>query len=205
MVHNTTVWSSHKLCPGLSWALPQTVWCRGTHVTSVHLIASAVRKDGTSSSWVFIQSALAPWEGLCSCLLHILWGPALSVCLSCTALRWYFNTNMFGENSSSPTSEMGCAGISSSFRSPLKGNGLEQLYQVFLLLFLTCTLSLCCRSLDTPDILCSPCIAMLMRFLIKLTSKLPMTVLAKLLIKVLKHNDTLTLSFSLVKSIRLTI
>lgn len=60
-------------------------------------------------------------------------------------------------------------------------------------------------SLDPPDILHSPCIATLMRSLIKLTSKLPVTVLAKLLVKVLKHNNTLTLSFSLVKSIRLTL
>lgn len=100
---------------------------------------------------------------------------------------------------------MGRAGVSSSFRCPLKRNELEQLYQVFLLLFLTWILSLCCGSLDTLDILYSPCITALMRSLIKLTSKLPMMVLAKFLMKVLKHNDTLTLSFCLVKSVRLTL
>lgn len=142
MLHNTTVWRSHKLCTGLSWALPQTVWCRRTRVTSVRLIASAVRKDGTSSSWVFIPNAFVVWEGLCSCLLLILRGPALSVYLSCTALRWCFNSSTLVKTATLPLQKWGVQVLSSSFRSSLEGNELEQLYQVFLLLFLRCTLSL---------------------------------------------------------------
>ena len=140
-------------------------------------------------------------------LLLILWDLALSVCLSCTALRWYFNTNTLVCTVALPPQKEGCAGVGPSFRPPLKENEplLEQWYHVLLILLLTRTRSLNCRSLDTPDILYSPCTVTLMRSLIKLTSKLPVTVLDKLLIKVLKHNDTLTLSFFLVKSIRLTL
>lgn len=112
-------------------------------------------------------------------LLHIHWDLALSVCLSCTVLRWYSNTNALVWTAALPPQKEWCAGVGSSFWPPLKGNELllEQLYHVLLLLFLTCTPSLYCGSLDTPDILYSPCTVTLERSLIKLTSKLPMTVL----------------------------
>lgn len=139
--------------------------------------------------------------------LHILWDLALGVHLSCTALRCYFKINTLVWTAALQVQKEGCEGVGSSFWPPLQENELllEQLYHVLLLLLLACTLSLDRGFLDTPDILYSLCTMTLVRSFINLTSKLPVTVLAKLLIKVLKHNDTLTLSFSLVKSIRLTL
>lgn len=82
-------------------------------------------------------------------LLHILWDLALSVCLSCTALGRYFNTNALVWTAALPPQKEGSAGVGSSFWPPLKGNELllEQLYHVLLLLLLACTLSLDCGSL----------------------------------------------------------